>query len=452
MPWQRRALIGIVSLLICLGIAFGLLQGAGRRGHPQAHIVLTTPSTVTATALPQPGSPTATISGGDSSSPADYPTAATTPVPTATLSAINGIGARLRLYPRAVQADLTINGPLAPPARAKGLVFTPDPQYVAQDTLQDTGPGPPGPLTGLPTRPDLANRRPIAVVIDNFDPDARPQAGLRRASVVFEAVAEGGITRFMAIYLEKDAPVVGPVRSARVYFDAWAAGLHAIYAHAGGNNDALAELPKLGTLANVDGLGGGAPNPFPWDLYWRSTDRAAPHNLYTSTSHLRAYADATAHADTNPMVPVILHKEPAAWWIRPKGGFIRLQFSTDSYSVQYRYDPRCNCYPRSMNGVPHTDEFSSLQIAPANVVVLYTGVLPDPASNTPGSVIVQSRGLGRALYFRDGQVVTGYWHKGSVSDPLSLLDAHGQPVALNPGQTWFEMVPIGNAVTWQLHG
>jgi hypothetical protein len=92
-----------------------------------------------------------------------------------------------------------------------------------------------------------------------------------------------------------------------------------------------------------------------------------------------------------------------------------------------------------------------LQIAPANVVVLFTGVVPDPASNTPGSVIVQSRGLGRALYFRDGQVVTGYWHKGSVTDPLSLLDAHGQPVALNPGQTWFEMMPIGNSVTYQLH-
>jgi hypothetical protein len=288
------------------------------------------------------------------------------------------------------------------------------------------------------------------VIIDNFDPDARPQAGLNRASVVFETVAEGGITRFMAIYLEKDAPIVGPVRSARIYFDSWAAGMHAIYAHAGGNNDALAELPHLSNLTNVDGLANGAPNPFSWDLYWRSTDREAPHNFYTATDRLRAYADATAHADADPVVPSLLHKEPAAWWVRPKGGWIHISFSTDSYSVQYSYDPRCNCYLRSMNGQPHTDAFSLRQIAPANVVVLYAGVVPDKASNTPGSVNVQSRGFGRALYFRDGTVTDGFWHKGAAQDPLSLLDAHGQPVAFNPGQTWFEIVPIGNNVAWSL--
>jgi hypothetical protein len=80
------------------------------------------------------------------------------------------------------------------------------------------------------------------VVIDNYAPDARPQTGLNRASLVFETLAEGGITRLMAIYLERDAPIVGPVRSARIYFNSWADGLQAIYAHAGGNSDALYQL------------------------------------------------------------------------------------------------------------------------------------------------------------------------------------------------------------------
>ena len=380
----------------------------------------------------------------------DRPTV--TPIPTATVPNINSVGARIRLYPRSSAPDLTLGGGIAPQApHAKSVLYTPDPRYVAEDTLTDTGPGPPGPLSGLPTRPELARRRPIAVIIDNFDPDARPQAGLNRASVVFEAVAEGGITRFMAIYLEKDAPIVGPVRSARIYFDAWASGLAAIYAHAGGNSDALLELPKLPSIANVDGLGGGAPNPFPWDLYWRSTDRLAPHNLYTATDHLRAYADATMHAATGLIPPSLPHKDPAAWLVRPSGGWIHIAFSTDSYSVQYHYDPHCNCYPRSMNGVAHADAFSLRQIAPSNVAVLFAGVVADPASDTPGSVNVQSRGLGRALYFRDGQVTAGSWRKDSTTAPLTFLDAQGQPLAFNPGQTWVSIVPIGNSVTWQTH-
>lgn len=446
LPWRSRAVAAAVALLACLAIGLGVLRAASNHSRPRALA-----ATPTSSPIPTPRVTPLAVSGGDPSSPANYPTPAATPLPTATLPAISGVGARLHLYPRAAAADLTLGGGQAAQLpTTHSVLFTPDPRYVAEDTLTDTGPGPPGPLSGLPTRPELAHRRPLAVIIDNFDPDARPQAGLNRASAVFETVAEGGITRFMAIYLEKDAPIVGPVRSARIYFDAWAAGLHAIYAHAGGNNDALAELPRLGTISNVDGLAMHAPNPFSWDIYWRSTDRVAPHNFYTSTAHLRAYADATAHADVNPVVPTIPHKEPAAWWVRPKGGWIHISFSTDSYSVQYRYDPRCNCYARSMNGQPHIDAFSLRQIAPTNVVVLSAGVVADPASDTPGSVNVQSRGFGRALYFRDGTVAQGFWHKGSAQDPLSLLDARGQPVAFDPGQTWFEVVPIGNTVTWSL--
>ena len=321
----------------------------------------------------------------------------------------------------------------------RSALFTPDPRYTAQDTLTDTGPGLPGPLTGLPTRAALAQRRPIAVVIDNYAPDARPQAGLNRASLVFETVAEGGITRFMAVYLEKDAPVIGPVRSARIYFDAWAAGLQAIYAHAGGNNDALAEIPSISSIANVDGLGAGT-------AFWRSDDRLAPHNLYTDTRGLRA----SGNDGTNVQTPVLPHKAPAALQARPKHGWIHIEFSGPDYAVQYRYDPICNCYLRSMGGQPHRDAFSHRQIAPANVVVLFAGVVADPASDTPGSVSVQTSGEGQALYFRDGGLVQGTWQKASETGPLVLLDAQSRPVALDPGQTWFEVVPIGNPVTWSL--
>ncbi|MGH2444307.1 MAG: DUF3048 domain-containing protein, partial [Chloroflexota bacterium] len=91
----------------------------------------------------------------------------------------------------------------------------------------------PGPLDGQSTKRHLALRRPLAVIVENYAPDSRPQSGLAPASTVIETLAEGGVTRFMAIYLEHDAALVGPVRSTRMYFDHWAAGFHAIFGHVG---------------------------------------------------------------------------------------------------------------------------------------------------------------------------------------------------------------------------
>src|SRR5919202_6718039 len=86
----------------------------------------------------------------------------------------------------------------------------------------------PGPFNGLSTRRAQAIRRPLAVILENYAPDSRPQSGLSQASTVIETLAEGGVTRFFAIYLEKDATKVGPVRSTRMYFDHWAAAFHSI--------------------------------------------------------------------------------------------------------------------------------------------------------------------------------------------------------------------------------
>jgi len=358
-----------------------------------------------------------------------------TPVP----PLVRGVPARPHLYPHAATTDLTLGSTSAFVVdHARSALFTPDPRYVAQDTLTDTGPGLPGPLSGLPTRPDLASRRPIAVVVENYAPDARPQAGLNRASLVFETLAEGGITRFLAVYLEKDAPIVGPVRSARIYFDSWAAGLGAIFAHAGGNNDALAELPYIPSIDNIDGLGALGT------AFWRASDRYAPHNFYTSTALIRAVA-GTGPA---PALPVLIHKAPASLAARPKGGWIDIPFSAPDYEVRYTFDPLCDCYPRFMGGVAHRDAYSQRQIAPANVVVLLAPVVPDPNSDTPGSISVGTIGTGQAYFFRDGRETQGTWRKDSQAAALQLLDAQGRPVAFNPGQTWIEVPSVGTAVSW----
>src|SRR5205085_11601547 len=137
-------------------------------------------------------------------------------------------------------------------------------------------------------------RRPIIVMIDNH-PDAYPQTGLDRAAVVFEALAEFGVTRFMAVYapgITPDAPQIGPIRSTRLYFAQWAMGFHALYAHAGGSPQGLDLVESTDQLINLDALQN-AGSPY----FVRSRDRVAPHNLYTSSAELRRARDDRALSD-----------------------------------------------------------------------------------------------------------------------------------------------------------
>nr|MCU0495649.1 DUF3048 domain-containing protein [Chloroflexaceae bacterium] len=133
----------------------------------------------------------------------------------------------------------------------------------------------------------IVGQRLVAVMIDNH-PDARPQSGMNAAALVFEALAEGGVTRYMAVYEPKaNASIseIGPVRSARSYFVEWAKGLNAVYTHAGGSPEGLLLAETATEIANLDALRDGAEGLY----FWRSTTRFAPHNLYTSTELLRKY-------------------------------------------------------------------------------------------------------------------------------------------------------------------
>jgi hypothetical protein len=288
------------------------------------------------------------------------------------------------------------------------------------------------------------------VIVDNYAPDARPQAGLGQASLVYESVAEYGVTRFMAVYLEHEAPVVGPVRSTRVYYNEWADALDAILVHAGGNSDALPQIRALHGLLDVDEISGAMAR---WQargqvFFWRSTDRYAPYNLYTSVPLLRDqvtdhHLPALGHYPVN-----LAHKPNAPPGDRPSSAWLTIAFSSFSYNVEYHYDPRTNRYRRFMGGQPHVDAATGRQLAPRNIVVIFCQVRPDPASSTPYSVLVDTKGTGEALLFQDGRVRRGSWRRDGVGGTLQLRDAAGHPWRMNPGQTWIEAVPRGNAVTW----
>lgn len=315
----------------------------------------------------------------------------------------------------------------------------------------------PGPLDGASTPRKQALRRPLAVIVENFAPSSRPQTGLGAASTVIETLAEGGVTRFMAIYLEHAAPKVGPIRSTRMYFDTWAAAFHAILAHVGGNDDALAALWHLPKIYNIDEnrweislYNTGTP------LFWRGTQRAAPHNMYASTKKLRAYA-TKHHEDWAYTNAYLLHKHQAPLKRRGHSGSIYISFRNPlyladdpAYDVQYNYDRKSNTYARIMGGAPHIDAATGKQLTPSNVIVMKTGAATaDPAAGpTPQSILIPVLGSGKAIYFRDGKVEYGRWHQANINAPLRFTDNHGHQVAFNPGQSWIEVVPAGSPVSW----
>lgn len=298
----------------------------------------------------------------------------------------------------------------------------------------------PGPLNGLATPRRMALRRPIAVVYDNFYPDARPQSGLSQASVVFEALAEGGISRLMAIFLEHDAPRVGPIRSARPYFVEWASGYRALFVHAGGAPAALQLLFRTPQTANVEAL-------LSQPQFVRSFAQLAPHNLYTTTNGVRVLARLNSWNEPGHF-PWVQHKRDAPLRFRGREPVIHISFSTSqigsppAYDVTYTYVRRRNLYLRSIGGLAAVDANTRRRLAAKNVIVLFARIAPIP--NDPDlRVDISAIGHGRALIFRDGWETAGTWRKRSILDAVHFWDNRGRTVALDAGPTWIEVVTPG---------
>lgn len=286
-------------------------------------------------------------------------------------------------------------------------------------------------LTGVQISPEL-NKRPITSIQIENSPDARPQSGLKDAGVIFEAIAEGGITRFNASFLESQPDYIGPVRSVRPYFAALTAPLDPVFVHAGGSADGLAKLRELG-LKDMDHSANAT-------VFQRVKERYAPHNLYTSTAALDK-ASASRGYNTSNAKGFARKQEKAGQAVTARS--INLSISTSLYNAHYDYDQASNTYKRSEGGRPHTDQRSGQQLAPKTVVSLVMGW-----SQKGIYSVYQTTGNGKAYVFQDGNVQIGTWSKAGDKDQFVFKDASGKPLPLNAGQTWISLVRAENAVTY----
>lgn len=294
----------------------------------------------------------------------------------------------------------------------------------------------PSTLTGLPVDPSV-NKRPVTAVMIENSLDARPQSGLDKAGVVFEAIAEGGITRFMALYQDTAASYIGPVRSSRPYYVEWALGFDAGYAHVGGSPEALQDI-KNWHVRDLDQF-------YNSGAYQRISSRYAPHNVYTSISSLNAVEKSKGYTTSNytgfVRKPAIIARnssktpktnQPAL----PAATSIDLNFSGYYYNVHYSYDAKTNTYKRSEGGQPHMELSASgkqTQIAPTVVLGL---VMPYHLEADGYHSYYNTIGSGPLYVFQDGTVQQGTWHKTSRTSQLTFTDASGKAIPLDPGQTW----------------
>lgn len=314
----------------------------------------------------------------------------------------------------------------------------PTPPVVTQSVPAKPAPEPIhyySPLTGNELQNEAATTAPVTAIMIENSPDSRPQSGLKDSGVVFEAIAEGGITRFLVIYQEQKPNLIGPVRSIRSYFVDWVAAFNASVAHVGGSSSALKEI-RNGNYRDIDQFFNSAS-------YWRATDRYAPHNVYTSFERLDALN--TKKGYTQSTFTGFSRKDSKASET-PTATNIAVTVSSATFNSQYTYNQATNTYDRSQAGKPHLDREGGV-ISPRVVIamrVTESTVFEDGYRESINAV-----GSGTAYIFQDGTVQEVTWHKASKTAQITFTDAEGNNVALARGQTWITAVPNGKAVTWQ---
>lgn len=293
------------------------------------------------------------------------------------------------------------------------------------------------PLTGKEVADEAATKTNVTAILIENTPDARPQSGLQQADIVYEAIAEGGITRFVAIYQQERPELVGPVRSLRPYYLDWIAPYDASIAHVGGSRLALQEV-RNGTHRDIDQF----HHP---DSYWRATDRYAPHNVYTSFGHLDALNSSLGYTTSDPQPHARQDTMPS----EVVAHSVQVLMSGPTYNSGWHYDAEHARYLRSQAGAPHTDREHG-HITADVVVVLKMHM--DHVMEDGWRENYHTSGTGDAVVFANGLAHEVVWHKENMRTQLSFTNkSDGKEFQLPRGTTWFSAVPVNQrgGVTWQ---
>ena len=301
----------------------------------------------------------------------------------------------------------------------------------------------PNPLTGLPMKTDkYLNTRPYAVMINNLKA-ALPQHGIRQADIIYEVLAEGGITRMVAVFQDlSSVGNIGSIRRTSSYYLDIAEGHDAIHVHAGGSPQAYELIASRG-MDNIDGLSAGA--------FWRDQDRintaGYEHSMFTSGEKLTEYvADHQYRTELRDGFSQSLTFVDDG---TPETGVtaevVTVEFSTYKTGI-FTYWPSYGVYTAEQYGEAYMDGESDEQVYATNVLILFANQYAIPG-DTEGRQEVELVGSGNGIFACGGKAIYIKWSKASYDSPFVYTRLDGSPLELGRGKSYINIVPVGSYVS-----
>lgn len=358
------------------------------------------------------------------------------------------------------------------------LAFQPEDDTVTFEdiTITDTTEKRYSALTGEPLgEQESVNAPAYCIQTPNGLDGARPQAGLNNAGVIFEAIAEAGITRFAAIYQDPTSAIIGPIRSLRSYYLEWDTPFDCTIVHAGGASDALATVSN-GRYKNLDEnynyMYRGTYGSRAWNNLFTTADalkRFSSDNGYNS-SEIKGFArltpdesikQKTSGAAVEKLVITKATDKDTSEITAPVEHISLNLGGASSFNVDYTYDATTNKYLRSYaSGTPHDvyncpaenlgeknpeDVCNLTEMAPAVVVAM---IVQESRASDNYHEDIKTIGSGDVYIFQNGAAITGKWQKSSAEDQIKFTDAAGQEIKLAPGQTFITAIPQYGSVAY----
>lgn len=291
------------------------------------------------------------------------------------------------------------------------------------------------PLTGLPMEPEYEDNRPIAVMLNNIKA-AQPQIGISQADIIYEVPVEGGITRMLGVYQTVDGiGNLGSVRSARPYYVELALGHDALFVHAGGSQQAYADL-RSWRVDHMDGVRGGEDAKIFWRDGERRKNNGYEHSLLTSGGKILDYLEQSG-LETK-------HRE-SYWYVQtfqengaPEEGtpaeHITLRFSNYKTGT-FDYDAESGKYLAGQYGTEHMDGGNGRQVSAVNVLVLETNISVI-SGDKEGRLSVRTTGSGKGTYFCGGRGIPIQWSREDRNQPFAYTKEDGSTLALGQGNSY----------------
>lgn len=283
---------------------------------------------------------------------------------------------------------------------------------------------------------ESSNSRPYAVVINNINVARKAQTGLGDAQVIYEVLAEGGITRFVAIYKDKDTQQIGTVRSARHNFLDIAFEYDAIFVHFGGSTYAYNDIKSL-KVNDIDGMNSKA--------FWRENPYklASEHTAYTSMAKVKSEASKKYSTKTNIKWPLLYSKDEINLENSVDANEVLVPFSNYTKNT-YKYDSENKVYKRYVNGSEHIDMKTKKQYTFKNIIIAKMGF---KMTDSNYYLDIQDVGSGSGYYITNGKAIEITWSKANRKSKMIYKDKNGKEINLNDGNTFIEFQPKDQKTT-----